>query len=221
MQKPTTHRKWRSPVVLTPATLVWPLVLGLLLCQLLVESSTAAPRDLIIEIQTAPSAYHDTELPDKLRSAFSRNEDYRTQVYATDSSGIDPPFPSARTNPDSLLNWGMEVGGRYLLSITVDDVWLERRKTFNIPLLFHRYQTIGVIEGELRLLDLSKGRLLAAEPIRVEMAAKDQFQAEFDDNRHSSGLKISAPAKSRFFSELEDRLVRQLVERVHRAIQGR
>ena len=194
------------------------LTAGLLL---LAVSLSAAPRELLIDLHSEPNAWYDTQLARKLQTTFSRDAELRVTVVTTEDNIEGRPGYAARTNTDSLMNWGMEMGGRYLLSLTITRETIERRKSFSLPLIFHKYETVGVIEGELRLLDLTKGRVLSAEPITVELVAKQQFQAEGDDNRHDPNLHIGAPQKSAFFGRLEDRCVEHLLQRVNKLIKGR
>ncbi len=176
-------------------------------------------RNLILEIQTVPLAWGESRLEEKCETVFSRNPDLRV-TYA-DNNGTSPAFPEARYDIDSLVNWGLEAGCRYLLIITVEREGLERRKGFNLPLIFHRYETVGVIEGEYRLVDVQKGRLLAAESFDVELKGPKQFQAEWDQNRNDPTLHIPAPEKSKFFSRLEEKLADKLAKKIRKLVKGR
>lgn len=190
-------------------------------CLIALGSASAGTNAMLIDVQAEPSAWYDSHLADKLEVVFSRNVDLRVTIATNIDAQGGPATPATRTHPDSLMNWGMEMGSRYLLTITINRSGLERRKTFNIPLLFHRYKTVGFIEGEIRFLDLAKGRMLVAEEFAIERSARDQFQAEGDDNRHDPALHLSSPEKLAFFSSLEDELTHQIVERVREHTKGR
>ncbi len=196
------------------------LILVPLLVLVLAAGAMSAPRELLLDVQSAPLAWGDSRLEDKVVRELSRNPELRIRV-TPDENAAGPRFPKARTNVDSLLNWGLEVGGRYLLVVTVDKEALERRKGFSLPLVFHKWEVVGVIRGEFRLLDLHKGRMTAAEPFEVEMSGSRQFQFSTDDNRADPSLHIPATEKSQFFGELEDRLVKHLVKQVTRLTRGR
>jgi len=181
---------------------------------------TAAPRELLLNVQSAPLAWGDTRLEEKVVRELGRNPDLRVRTAGLEN-GSGPHFPANRTDVDSLLNWGLEMGGRYLLTVTVDEYALERRKGFSLPLVFHKWETVGVIRGEYRMLDLHKGRMTAAEPFEVEMSGSRQFQFSTDDNRADPSLHITAPEKRKFFGKLEEKLVKHLVEKVNRLTRGR
>jgi len=195
-------------------------LLVLLALVTLISSAQAATRRMILRVETAPLAWGVSCLNEYLTTALSRNANLR--ILTSDPLTDDqPPFPSDRYNIDSLFDWGTEVGGRYLLVVAVEREALERRKTFSVPLLFQRWETIGVIQGELRLLDLQKRRLLVAESFEEKMSGSRQIQAEADDNRHDPSLHLVASEKVRLFQTLEQRLVNRLVEKVSRLTRGR
>lgn len=184
----------------------------------------AASRKLLLDVQTVPLAWGDSRLAEKMVTALSRNPDLQIITPEPRNPAVldqQPPFPENRTDLEGLLEWGTEVGGRYLLVVTVDREYLERRKSFNLPLIFHKYETVGIITGEYRLVDLQKRRLQAAEPFKVELNGARQYQAEMDDNSSDSKLHIPASAKSRLFSALENRLTEELVEQVTLLTRGR
>jgi len=133
-----------------------------------------------------------------------------TSVDGTDSAL--PAFPKDRYNVDSLIQWGLEIGGQYLMLVDVHHQRLERRKSFQIPLFFHKYVTVGVISGELRLIDLNQGRLLVAQPFLKEQEAKRIFQSSDDDDANHPDLHLTAPGKLVFFDQMEDHLCDQLLE---------
>lgn len=86
---------------------------GLVLLMLSV-GAFGSPRKLLVDVRTAPLAWCDSRLAQKLSTELSRNRDLRVEVYTVGDT-IRPKFPQDRTNIDSLLNWGVEKGGRYLL----------------------------------------------------------------------------------------------------------
>ena len=198
-----------------------PLTLAAILALFAMAGTTqAAPRRLILQVQAAPLAWGTSQLTDQMVTLLSRNPDMR--VITTDPATDEyPSFPEDHYNLDSLFDWGTEVGGRYLLVISVQQESLERRKTFSVPLFFQRWETIGVIRGETRLLDLQKRRLLSAEPFTVEMSGSRQFQGEGDDNRNDPSLHLTAAEKSRFFRSLEQKLANRIIKDVDRLTRGR
>jgi len=199
----------RNPVV-------WLALPALIVAQVV----TAASLPVILQVNSVPLAWGDCRLTEKLAVALSRDPDLQVKVPEA-SAPEYPPCPSDRYNVDSLLTWGAEVGGRYLLTIEVDREGLERRKTFSVPVLFHRWETIAVIAGELRLVDLQKQRLVLAEPFEETLSAARQFQSSCEDDAADPDLHVTAADKSELFRTLETRLAERLVAKVSRYLRGR
>ena len=175
---------------------------------------------LLLNVQTEPSPWGEPRIYEKLETLLSR--DGRFEIVPADNrSGMFPTFPEARNNVDSMVNWGQEAGGRYLLTVTVDSERLERKKTFNLPLIFHKWETVGIIEGEVRLYDVPRGKQLMAEPFRVELTGPRAFQATPDDNKHDPSLNLSAVQKLTFFGDLEQKLADRLTTRTFEALRNR
>lgn len=178
------------------------------------------PREVIVDVQTVPLAWGDCRLTEKIQAEFTRNPEMRVRFAESNGHGA-PLAPPNRTDLDSLLDWGTEIGGRYLLVVTVTDEGLERRKSFSLPLIFHKWETVAVIRGEYRFLDLQKGRLVAAEPFEEKLVGTRQFQMSTDDNRSDPSLHMTASEKGRLFSQLEDQLVAKLSGRLEIWSRGR
>ncbi|HOP05785.1 MAG TPA: hypothetical protein PLF13_00700 [candidate division Zixibacteria bacterium] len=176
-------------------------------------------RKIIIRVDQAESAWSQPQIEQILAADISRNEQLRP-VLAEPGQDNLPPFPTNRFDTDSLVNWGREVGGRYLLLVDVNSERLERRKSWHIPLVFHKYSTVGVIEGELRLIDLSWGRVITAEPFKISKEAKRIMQMSMDDNINDPEIHVSAPDKQIFFHELEQKLCRRITEHLEQATVG-
>lgn len=187
-------------------------------------AANAAPRKLLLNVQPAPLAWADGKLAEKLETSLSRNSELQVVRCETEEHSFvktRPPFPENRTDLESLLDWGTEVGGRYLLVVTVEKEGMVKRKSFNLPLIFHKYENVGVIEGEYRFLDLQKRRLLKAKPFKTEVTGARQYQAEMDDNSSDPTLHVTATGKSRLFDALEEKLTEHLVEQVAHLTRGR
>jgi hypothetical protein len=195
-------------------------VLSLLVLVIAVSTVIAGlPRAIVLRIDQVPLAWGDSRLIDDLIVRLSRDPELRVIVPQT-QAGSFREFPSDRTNLDSLLSWGMETGGRYLLTVHVTREELELRKTFSVPLLFHRWETLAVIGGEIRLVDLQKRRVLLAEPFEETISAARQFQSSAEDNPHDPGLHLSASEKQVLFQSLESKLSERLIKRIGRLTRG-
>ena len=164
-------------------------------------------------------AIYLSKLEQHLIRALSRSADWRIVRVRGIETG--PVFPADQHNLDSLVNWSLEAGGSYLVMVTVDDRRLERRKGFHIPLVAHKYETVGVATGELRLIDVARGRQVLAEPFRIEKRGPRVFQATMDDDINDPDLHLRAPQKAIFAGELDDKLSRHLVKRIGSAIRIR
>ena len=186
----------------------------------LAGSLAAAPRVVLLEVATVPLAWSDSRLYQKLERQLTRDENIRV-VPADNQNAGQPSFPTQRNDLDSLLDWGLEMGGRYLMVVTVTGERLEKKKTFNIPLLFHKYETVGIIEGDWRLLDLQRQKMLVTEPFKIQLNGPRIFQGSMDDNRHDADIHLTAARKVSFFGRLEDKLTAALMEKVRKHTGGR
>lgn len=186
----------------------------------LAGSLVAAPRVILLEVENAPLAWSDSQLYRKLERELTRDENIRVVPTETQMTG-QPSFPAKRNDLDSLLDWGLEMGGRYLMIVTVTEERLEKKKTFNVPLLFHKYEAVGIIEGDWRLMDLQRQKLLVTEPFKVELNGPRILQGSMDDNRNDADIHLTAARKVTFFDRLEDKLTAELVKRVRKHTGGR
>ena len=167
-----------------------------------VNNSNGRPETVYYVLNETLSPWADSELEEFLRREFTRSG--RVELLNIAAPGVElPDFPRDFTDNMSVFSWGAEVGAKYILIVNVDNRYIETRKTFKLPLIFHRYETFGVIEGELRFIDLQRRRLLVSEKFKVERKSGEAFQTTPDDNRHDPDLHISATAKTQFFRNLD------------------
>lgn len=179
-----------------------------------------ASQGVILKVQHSPVAWSVSKIGEKLRIQLTRNQSLRV-LEPREKGGDFPAFPHDPYNLDSLVNWGLEIGGRYLVLVDIHDERLERRKSWHLPLLFHKYETIAVVEGELRHVDLSRRKLMLSTPFRVEHKGARVFQATTYDDVNDPDLHLPAPAKIRLFDQLEDKLCQHLVELIGLKSRGR
>ncbi len=190
----------------------------ILLVTVLPRLASAGP-NILLRVTPAEAAWSSSSIEDKLILRMSRD----TALQVIDVYGDDrnlPSFPKDRYNVDSLVQWGVEIGGQYLMLVDVHDERLERRKSWHIPLFFHKYVTVGIITGELRLIDLTRGVLLVSQPFLTEQEAKRIFQSSPDDDVNHPNLHMTAPGKMVFFDQLENRLCDQLLESIGFTVRG-
>ncbi|NOY89207.1 MAG: hypothetical protein GXO93_07455 [FCB group bacterium] len=180
-------------------------------------ASELSQKKILLHVISSPLAWSDSQLEQKLTCDLSRWPAVRV-VATKNKETLQPAFPNSYYNIDSLINWGREIGGRYLMVVKVTKEGLERHKSFHLPLVFHKYETVGIIEGEIRFIDLKRGALLMAEPFSVTQKGPRIFQATMDDDINDPDLHLTAPAKIAFFDELEKKLSKQLSKRVRKLV---
>lgn len=192
-----------------------------LIILLFISSMTGAfseEKKVLLKVIVPELAWSDSHLEEKLHQRLTQNDNIRIRLIDNSDSEV-VAFPTDYFNNDSLLNYGKELGGRYVMIVHIESQRLEKRKTFHIPLVFHKYQTFGIIEGELRIFDVDRNKLIRAEPFRVEKKGPRIFQATMDDEIGDPDIHITAPDKIVFFDKLEDETVRELFNK-SRAIFG-
>lgn len=175
---------------------------------------------VMLFVAPAEMAWADSEIEYRLMQRLTRYGSIQVSGVRELAPGL-PAFPPSYYHTDSLVAWGKAVGADFVVLVHVESASLERRKDLHVPLLFHRYITVGAIEGELRVLDVLRGRLEIAEPFRIEEKGPRAFQATMDDDMYDPDLHLTAPAKTRFFRQLEEDLAGQLVRRIGSVIRMR
>ena len=182
--------------------------------------SYGADRRIILNVQTEPTPWGESRLANSLVRQLGRSADLRI-VTPDMISDFAPPFPLARHDPDSLIDWGREIGGQYLLIVDVRNESLTTKKTFSIPLIMHKWKTVGVIEADARLLDLQRGRVLMNDSFVEELTGRRALQGDPDNNGADPDLHISAPEKRTLMDRLEDRLAGRLVRKEKKLVRSR
>ena len=177
----------------------------------------AIERTFAYHIDTPSNAWHEIDLGGRLKQILSRQPNLKVIDGGTPVEGM-PAFPEDIYTTDSLNNWGLEVGAKYVLAVDVESIRLERRKGFHLPLIFHKYETVGVIEAEIRLIETSRGRLVLAERIKVQHQGPRAFQATMDDNIDDPDLHITASDKIVFFGQLEEKFCNKLTEKIGKKV---
>ncbi|HWR83622.1 MAG TPA: hypothetical protein VN285_09985 [Candidatus Deferrimicrobium sp.] len=197
----------------------WPW-LGLVLCLAFSGPVSGTPHTIFVHVSSPSLPWSSSAVESKLMRQLTRNTNGRV-VTASALSVSGPKMPADLYSLDSLTQWGLAVGGTYLVVVDVNNERLQTAKSFHLPLVFHKYQATGVIEGELRLIDLPKGKLVLAEPVRIEQKGPRTFQATMDDDINDPDLHLTAPEKLKFFDRLEEQLAVHVTERVKQTIRLR
>ncbi len=178
---------------------------------LLLTASAAMPatgsRVLLLQIDQPAVAWGDSHLFEKLAERYTRESGL--QVVATQ---LNAGAPASVIDSDSLIRWGREQGGAFLLTVTIQSERIERHKSFQVPLIFHKWETVGIMEGEYRLFDLQRGKVLAAEPFEIEVNGPRVFQGTMDDNKDDPDIHLRAPDKLVFLARIEETLAVKIVK---------
>lgn len=184
--------------------------LGLIGLLALAAGVAAAPPGLMVRVDKVSLAWADASLDDRLITRLT----LKANQPVVNISDQDSTFPGNGAALEDLTAWAREHQTLGLLLVTVTSERLERRKSFQVPLVFHKWETIGVLEGQYRLIDVVRGRVLAAEPFCIELHGPRAIQGTMDDNIDDPDIHLRAPEKMLFFAQLENKLVEQLAERV-------
>ena len=177
-------------------------------------------QDLFLAVLTPSPAWSDANLESKIISRLTRKGDLRVIQNQTVSESA-PRATAVDPNLDSLISSARAAGCRFLLLVNVYSERLESRKSFHLPLVFHKYQSYGVVEGEIRLVDLGRDRLLITDSLAVRQPGPRAFQATMDDDINDPDLHLTAVDKLIFFDKLEDKVAAQVAALVFGRIQGR
>ena len=181
--------------------------------------SGASTRAIVVHVIAPPTIVGESQLTEAINIEFSRTNGF---VPLTSEDHPDRlPFPGDHFDIDSLTNWGAELGARYLMFVKVEREAIEQKKTFSIPLIVHKYQAVGLVRGEMRLVDIQRGKVLLSEPFEVETKGPRIIQAYVDDNRYDADISIPATQKSAFFREMENATASYLRKRLKFATNGR
>jgi len=183
-------------------------------------SGTATPRRVLLHVRGLDLPGGRSDLTALMLQKLTRQTSLRITP-TTRLSDEMPTFPESSYDLDTLIDWGREVGGRYLVDIRGTYEGIRTRKTFSIPLILHRYETAAVIEGEMRVIDLQRQRLVYDRPFAKSVRARQVVQADPDQDGHDADLHVPTSEKQDLYRRLETRLAEHLVTRLHLLSRGR
>lgn len=188
------------------------LVLLLLSATGLLAQNGNGTRSLIMIVTVPEQPWGESGLEKELYVSFTRDSRVRVlPVVAND----DPNTTLAqRYDLDNLLEWAAGTDARYLLVLDVSSERLERRRTFHIPFLISKWENKGLIEGEVRLLDIKRRRQLLDKPFRVEKSGPQVLQTARDNDINDPDLHLTANQKIHFMKALEKEAAEYIVKMV-------
>lgn len=181
--------------------------------------SNSATVPIAMYVNAAPSAWHSSSIEEKIALLLTRNASIRLSRLVQDTS-IYKTELTYSVGMDSLVRRAGTSGARYAVAIRVTSPEIVRRKTLSVPLIFHMYQAMGIVEGELRIIDLTRNRQVAAEPFSVSMKGPRAMQATMDDDINDPDLHVTAPEKLRFLNDLEQKAAEHISNRVRKFTRG-
>ena len=189
------------------------------LCMLLLAIGAAgavagpAPSQLLLlDVRQCQNAWSDNHLFERLQTVLTREANWRVEAVPalSDYSDTRGRWPGT----DSMVSLGRDLGGQYLICIAVTDQRLERRKSFHVPLVFHKWEVVGVLKGEFRVIDLLRGKQVKADTFEEELHGPRAIQATMDDTKFDPDITMNSAEKALLFEQLEEQLVGELAPKI-------
>lgn len=131
-----------------------------------------------------------------------------------------PPAPRTRFDLTRILEWGQEIGSRYVIYLQVNERRLATRKRTSIPYLLSRYVVEGRLDGVYSLVDLSRSKVIGTWDLRTRLAGPRQWQIA-EDYPDDPDLHMPAPEKVIFFKRLEEKAADEIMDNIGRHVKGR
>lgn len=187
--------------------------ISLFILVLVAASVTASDRLVMVRVEQTSPAWNDSRIYEKLATVLTRDPNLQVRP-AEPIRELDSAFPTDELDDQAVADWARPYQAQYVVVVVIQSERLEKRKSFHVPLLFHKFETWGVIEGEIRLIDVARSKQIRAVPFMVEQVGPRAWQATMDDDINDPDLRLTAPDKVQFFGRLEDKLVAHIVEQV-------
>ncbi len=182
------------------------------LAAVLIPFAVSVAQDgILVSVKIRDYPYADSHIADKLSLSLSPFEN--VQVFETE-------YPTGPPDGfDRLIALGRERKVRFLAELFIDRMDISSRKQTIVPLILYRYRIYGGIVGMLRIIDITKERVIQLENLKIDLKATDQWQI-FDDDANDPALNIPADQKTALFDRLEDEVAKQFWEKVRRLTRG-
>ena len=169
-------------------------------------------RVVLLSVNQPDNAWADNRLFERLQTALNRD-----QFWSVESMPMvirESNRPNQWLNADSIIALGREIGGQYAVCLVVYDQRIERRKSFHVPLVFHKWEAVGVMKGELRVIDLLRGKQVKTESFEIELHGPRVIQATMDDTKFDPDITMTASEKELMFEGLENKLVEEILPKI-------
>lgn len=184
---------------------------------LFLTSSVIAENKIVVNVDLPPCPYHDSRMDSKLYDLLSTID--LTEIVYTDSADAYQLANDDRMIFDDILAIGQKHNGRYLVDIDVERIDIERRKITIIPLFFYRYRVFGVLSGTLKVVDVSRKRIMETKLIDFEVKAADQWQV-YDDDPDNPALLLPADKRVILLDEVDDKAANGIFEDIKKLTRG-
>jgi hypothetical protein len=175
-------------------------------------AGTNPGRLVLLSVKQSDNPWSDNRLFERLQTALTRDQNWRVESipsYEPQASRPDQ-WPSA----DSIIALGRDLGGQYAVCLAVYDQRIERRKSFHVPLIFHKWEAVGVMKGEFRVIDLLRGKQVKTETFEIELHGPRVLQATMDDTKFDPDITMTVSEKALMFEGLEEKLVSELLPKI-------
>jgi len=192
--------------------------LALVLCLGAPASAQNGRRSITVVYEETQGHIPDFTLNERLNNALTMDEGLQVLMPAEDSTL--PPAPNNRFDMDRLLEWGREIGCRYIIYLQIDARKVETRKKRSIPFVLNRYVVEGRIYGTYSLIDLNRTKVVGTWTLKAKKGGPRQWQVG-ENYPDDPDLQLSAPRKLDFYRELEDLAVTEIVTEISRHSRGR
>ncbi|MCX6828829.1 MAG: hypothetical protein NT002_06045 [candidate division Zixibacteria bacterium] len=164
---------------------------------------------IILNINQPACPYADPHLSEKLNLYLSAISSVPiVKLYS------DQTVPA---DLNQLINLGRNLGGRYLVDVSVEKMDIIRKKRTIIPLAVCRYRIYGVLTATLRVIDLARGKTIKMDRIEYELKASNQWQF-LEDDVNDPALILPADEKVNLFNRLEESAAGRLLEEIAKII---
>lgn len=191
------------------------------LCLLALSAAGFAQTDrraIAVILEHSDQSFIDFNLMNKLYDNLLIDNGLKVVIPEEDSTLPAPP--NHRFDLDRILEWGQEVGARYVVYLKVEDRKIVRRKRKSIPYILNRYIVEGQIDGAYSLIDLNRSKVVGNWKLRTRLPGPQQWQVA-EDYPNDPDLHLSAPKKIQFYKELEELAVTEIIEQIQHQLKGR
>lgn len=197
-------------------------IYGLIVFILMVTAASVAAqtdrRSIAVVLETPKQHIPDFSLVDRLNDALSMYAGLKVLIPYEDDSRPQPP--DNRFDLESLIDWGKEMGVRYIIYLQVDKRLIATAKRWSIPLILSRYVVEGHLDGAYSLIDTRHQKRINVWNLEAELAGPQQWQIA-EDYRDDPDLHIPAPQKMSFLQKLDDLAAAQIIRNIAPNLKGR